>query len=285
MVYSTFVIASGIYTSEQNLASQLDSFLQTTTSGWHRVEVITNTGTDYDVAFYGDGSYPQEYDRSYIRIRGTGDELRFSVAAGYNETSNVFIDEITSNDTELPTGTTSGTYYFVGNSDAVFVSISGSSLGTKHFGGFGRWKTYYSYQDDPKPFYVFGHQTAANTFTSSRLLSYGVGSFGKSYETSYPKATVSGSSKTYNSAHSTDLNNAAPNPRTNQPYMFEPVFYCSTAGSREVRGEVPGLYIIGGSPYNHGSVITVSGTGSIGGKYLIHKFSNATAWAIGKIYP
>lgn len=285
MVYSTFVMTSGVYTDEQDLASKLDTFMITTISGWNQIEIITNTATDRDTAYYGIGSTPGEYDRSYVRVRGTGDELRFSVASNYNASTNTFSDLVTSADTELPAGTTSGNYWFIGNADSVYVTIMHPGPGfSKHFGGFGTWLTYYDKEYDPKPHYAFGHQTSSETFESDRCKSYSPGSWGKSAEKS--PSTSSGTSQIYLAEHSADIEEASPQVRTNQPYLFEAVFYHATnLDTSEVRGEMPGLYMIGGQPYTHGNVVTISGIGTISGKYFIHKQSNSACWAIGKIFP
>lgn len=285
MVSTNFTIASGVYLDEQDLAIKLDTFMTESISGWTRAATISGSSIDRDTIYYSDGSSPGLYDRNFVRVRGTTNELQFSVAADYSVSSGWTLSGVaTSNDTEIPTGTTSGTYWFIGNPDSVYISVMHAGTSSKHFGGFGTWTTYYSPADDPKPYYVFGHQVAGNTFQNSRCLSYGVGSWGNSVLRS--PSSFAGTSQTYFASHNTALNNAASQIRSGQAYIFEPVFYCNTTVAvSEVRGEMTGLHIIGGTPYSHGGVINITGIGTTSGKYFIHKFDNSTCWAIGKIAP
>lgn len=284
MTERNFTIASGVYLNEQDLASRLSTYLTTTISGWSLLKSITNTATDRNLAFYGTGS-DEDYDGAYVSIRGTGDELRFGIGSNFNSITNNYSDATYSADVQdILTGTTSGTYWFIGNKDAVHVSLMLPGPGfAKYHGGFGFWNSYYSPDYDPKPHYSFGQFVAGRTFTGDRCISYSPGSWGLSVNR-VANNTLSGTSQIYNAARNGDLNNATPQKRTGQPYLFEPVFYSDVSfNTTEVRGEMPGLYFIGGTPYTHGNVITISGIGDISGKYFIHKFSDTVCWAIGKI--
>lgn len=284
MVSTAFTIASGIFIDEQDLLGHLDTFMTSTIGGWTQVKVITDTAGDKNIAYTGIGSSPGTYDTNHVRLRATSNNLEFHVLSLFDPATDTDSDDVNdaSGEGQIPI-TTSGTYWFIGNEDTVHISIEYIGAGTTYHGGFGTWITYYSEEEDPKPYFLFGHSASSATFADTdRCRSYGPFSWGSSGESA--GTTYSGTSRNYRSEHNTQLNVAAPQPRTGEPYLFEPIFYHSSNFEfAEVRGEIPGLFIVGGSSYGHGNIITVSGIGSINGDYYIHKYDDNTCWAIGKI--
>ena len=283
MAFSQFTIASGIYDDEQDLLSWIDFFIVNELKGWKRIKTITNTPTDVNRAYYGDGEAVGAYDRMYLRLQATSNVLRMYVMSDFIEASNtdVFPFGGLSNETELPTGTSSGIFWFIGNKDAVHIVLDHLPTGQTYHAGFGLWESYYTIPEDPKPFYVFGQTAQSQTFESAaRLESYGPGSWGTSLD-----ENTKGTARTYFAAHPTQIQRGSPNPRCGEPKLIEPVFYTSSVfGSHEVRGEVPGLYMCGGSPFDHGNIISLSGTLDVDvGEYFIHKHTDAISWAIGPI--
>lgn len=283
MVSTDFTLVSGTYGSEQDLLLELSYFMTQLIDGWTEIKIVDDAyATNVNIAFFSDGSQVGIYDRFYVRAQGISDSLRFNVLSGFDASTDTDHDAIggTGNETELLTGTSSGTYWFIGNADAIHVVVDSVGDGTLH-GGFGHWLTYYSRPEDPKPFYVFGQTAQSQTFAGAlRLESYGPRSWGNSMS-----ATDSGSGAAYEAPHPVEIANGSPNPRSGQPKLIEPVFYTDvTFPSYEIRGEVPGLYMCGGEPYNHGNVVTVTGTpGTTTGDYYIHKHTNDLTWAVGPI--
>lgn len=281
MANTNFTISSGTYNTEQELGLELDYFLTESISGWSKVKEIANSPTDLNIAYFSDGSSIGFFDRLYVRIQAITDVLSFNVLSFFDDVTDTDFDKIggTSNQTEVLASTSSGTYWFIGNTDAVHVVVN-SSLGPLH-GGFGFWETYYPRLEDPKPFYVFGQTAQSQTFESAlRLESYGPRSWGKSMS-----VTASGVGRAYSAAHPTAISQGALNPRSGEPKFIEPIFYTvDSFPSYEIRGEVPGLYMCGGAPYIHGNIVTVTGTpGTVVGDYFIHKHTDIISWAIGPL--
>lgn len=281
-IATTFTLTSGVYADEQALLAALDGFLVDDIGRWVRLKVVTDSPTDKNIAYYADGTHPALYERFYLRMRATSDNLRVYGMSYFDTATNTDYDAFggTSNETELPTGTSSGTYWFLGNYDNVHVVIRDVAGNTYH-GGFGCWRTYYNRLEDPKPFYVFGQTASGQTFQSAdRLESYGPQSWGTSFS-----VAVSGTARAYRAQHPTEVAYGTPNPRSGYPRLMEPVFYTAAVfPSSEVRGEVPGLYLCGGSPYTHGNLVTISGgEQNPRGVYFIHKHADDIAWALGPV--
>jgi hypothetical protein len=283
MVDTAFTLVSGTYTDEQHLLFELDFFIVETIGGWNRVKVVTDTATDKNIAYYTDGSLPGEFDRFWMRIRATADELRFNAMSLFDPSSDTDSDAFGggAGHTEMTLTTSSGTYWFAANEDAVHVLVERASDGLSLHGGFGYFVSYYSAAQDPKPFYAFG-QTALNiTFSShDRLYAYGPHSWGLAYSPTY-----SGTARSYFATQPSQIQYGTPNPRSGQPKLVEPVFYSdATFGAEEVRGEVPGLYMCGGTGLLTGNLITIDRMPpTVSGSYLIHRHTDATSWAIGPV--
>jgi hypothetical protein len=278
-VNKNFTLTSGTATSEQDLLSRLETFIVTSLGEWVLVATPVNTGTDLRKIFYSDGSGP----RFYIHLRATADSLRWAAMTDYRVSGDVQYNSVgsvtdTSLNSLIDTGSSSMTYWFMGNEDFIHVVVSGVS--EELHGGFGLWDSYYDPVFDPYPFLVFGQTDESHTFaTTDRLRSYGVGAWVTPVNT-----TLSGTSVAYRAAHNTRLASASPNSRSNSPKFFEPVFYNNaTANREEVRGEVPGLYLVGGVPYSLGNVVTVTGTAGQEGDYFIFKLTDNNTWAVGPI--
>lgn len=271
----TLTIVSGTATDEQNLVDEIDLFL-VGTIGWTKEDTITDTASDKDIVLSSVGE-SESYDKLYIRVRGTTSHVRFYAYSDWDSSSSTGTDEIfDSTETRIEAGSTLD-YWIAADKDVVHI-ISSVSPDTYH-GGFGYWKTYYDYVDDPKPFFVFGQDLASDNFDDEdRLWSYGVGSFGSSYITS-----LSGTQRAYRASHNADVDYANPQSRTGEPRLFEPVFYHEGVGLSEIRGEVWGLYLIGGSNHSVGDILTISGSLDQNGDYLIMRYDNSQAWAIGPV--
>jgi len=285
MIDTEFTLVSGTYTTEQDLLSQLDFFMVNTVGGWTRVKTVADTATDKNIAYYTDGTTSGTvYDRFWIRIRATGDELRFNGMSYFDSTTDTDFDQFGGNEDAhlLPLTAVSGTYWFAANKDAVHVLVERSSDLLPLHGGFGHFITYYDAADDPKPFYVFGQTAINQTFTDAtyRLEGFGPHSWGSFYD-----ATYSGTERKYQAAHPTNIQYGTPNPRSGYPKLIEPVFYTEqTFGAHEARGEVPGLYMCGGLGLTPGGVIEVKNMPpTVSGSYLIHKHSDSYTWAIGPV--
>lgn len=282
MVDTSFTLVSGTYADEQALLTELDFFLTQTIQGWTQVKVVADTASDKNIAYYTDGSNPGFYDRMWMRIRATGDELRFNGMSLFDPVTDTDSDFFggSSQAYMIKTGTSSGTYWFMANKDAVHVVVDHLDNNYRH-GGFGHWNSYYNRFEDPKPFYLFGQTAQSQTFQSAfRLGSYGPHSWGTSYDT-----VGSGNGRAYEAAHPSDVAYGTPNPWTGEPKLLEPVFYCDgTFKYYEVRGEIPGLYMCGGAGYDFGNLVTISGTpGTVPGTYFWYKHTDDTCWAIGPV--
>lgn len=283
MVATIFTLVSGTFSSEQDLLSELDFFITQTVGGWVQDKVLTDISTDKNIAYYTDGSIPGFYDRCWVRIRATDDEIQFNGLSGFDSGTDTDYDQFggEGGNTGLPVGTTSGIYWFAANEDVVHIVIDRASDSTTYHGGFGYFDTYYSRQEDPKPFYVFGQTATEQTFENAiRLEGFGPQSWGTTFS-----VVSSGTGRGYEAAHPALLANGTPNPRSGEPKLIEPVFFTDTTSTYyEVRGEVPGLYMCGGLGYTHGSFATITGTlGTFAGKYFVHKHTDIVAWAIGPV--
>lgn len=281
MVDTNFTLVSGTYVDEQGLLGELDFFLTQTIQGWTQVEVIADTASDKNIAYYTDGSDPGFYDRFWLRIQGISNELRFNGLSLFNADTDTDSDVFggTESETELRVGTSSGIYWFVANKDAVHIVVDHLDGNTRH-GGFGLMLTYYDVLEDPKPFYVFGQTAQSQTFNTIRMRAYGSGAWGKTYSTS-----LSGIARDHEAPHPVLISKGTPNPRSGEPKLVEPVFFANaTFGAYEVHGEIPGLYMCGGTGFDHGDITLISGTlGTVSGTYFIHKHTNDISWAIGPV--
>jgi hypothetical protein len=282
MIDKNFTLVSGTYADEQGLLSELDFFMVNTVGGWVREKVVTDIATDKNIAYYNDGtiSGTDVYDRFWLRIRATEDELRFTGLSYFNSATDADSDNVhADNLTELSV-VSSGIYWFAANTDAVHVLIERAD-GLPLHGGFGYFNTYFTPEEDPKPFYVFGQYALNMTFASDlRLYAYGPHSWGSSYST-----TQSGIERGYGASHPTQVTYGTPNPRSGYPKLIEPVFVTEDIfGTNEARGEVPGLYMCGGTGLTPGALIEIKYMApTTSGMYLIHKHSDANAWAIGPV--
>jgi len=281
MVDTNFTLVSGTYADEQDLLGELDFFLTQTIQGWTQVKVVTDTASDKNIAYYSDGSEPGFYDRFWLRIRATSNELRFNGASLFNPDTDTDSDVFGGgdNETELPTGTSGGEYWFMANKDAVHIVVDRLDSSSRH-GGFGLWDSYFDELEDPKPFYVFGQTAQSQKFTSFRLISYGPHSWGTSYST-----LGSGVERAYEAPHPADIALGTPNPRSGEPKIVEPVFYADgTFRYYEVRGEVPGLYMCGGTGFDFSDLVTIESTlGTTSGTYFWYKHTDDVCWAIGPV--
>lgn len=282
MIDVNFTLVSGTYVDEQDLLGELDYFLTMTIHGWTKVKTITDTPTDRNIAYYTDGSITGIYDRMWVRARAVSNQLQFTVMSEFVSSTDTDIDPFggTQSSTELPVGTTSGTYWFMANKDAVHIVVDRDDGATRH-GGFGHFVTYYNRFEDPKPFYVFGQTAASQTFVSAtRLRAYAPHSWGTSFD-----VLGSGTALGYLARHTSLLANGTPNPRSGEPKIIEPVFYTdSTFMFNEVRGEVPGLFMGGGTGYDHGNLVSIFNTpGTVSGTYFCHKHTDSLTWFVGPV--
>ena len=281
-VISVFTLSSGVYTDEQDLVSKLDTFM-TTTLSWNKLKDITDTVSDKNVAFYNDGD--GEYNRNFVSVRGTSNYVEFHSYSLFNEDTDVGSDDLYNTNTRIPTSTSSGVYWFLGNRDCIHVSVEHIPSADSYMGGFGYWRTYASSEEDPKPVYVYGQTSTSQLFSDSseRVRSYAPKSWGTSVD---KNNTLSGTVGNYASNHNTAIVNAASQSRTGQPYIFESVFFTyDNVPYFESRGEIPGIHLIGDSSYTNGQIITISGINLINGNYFIQKHSSANNvhWAIGRV--
>lgn len=282
MVDTNFTLVSGTYVDEQELLSELDFFMINTIGGWERVKVVADISTDKNIAYYTDGSEPGTYDRFWLRIRATADNLRFNGLSNFDATTDTDSDQFggTSGNTELEGLTGSGIYWFAANKDAVHIVVERASDNVSLHGGFGHFLTCYTPVEDPKPFYVFGQPTSSYDFSNTRLKAYQARSWGTSYQTTY-----SGLSVFFTADHPAEVSYGTPNPRQGSPKLIEPVFVnYSDATALEVRGQVPGLYMCGGLGLSPGGLVSIKNMPpTISGSYLIHKASDTVAWALGPV--
>lgn len=277
-----FTIVSGTYTDEQDLVHQLNAFMTTTISGWQLLDTLADDASDVHYVYRNQGSR-KGYDLGYFRVQGVADNVIYSSLSFYNTTTSGSSDTLSSSETEV-LASVPGSYYFIGNNDAVYVSHTLTGSGT-YLSGLGFWESYYTPAYDPKSYYIFGQSAENLDFTSERVFSYQSASFGISANIDN-FATFSGVGNYYTAEQ---ITMSGVQSRTGQFYLLEPVFgYESTATTEnemEIRGEMPGLYQAGvaHSSYTHGSIILVSGIGDIKGNYFIHKTSPDHYWLLGKI--
>jgi hypothetical protein len=282
MVDTNFTLVSGTYTDVQHLLTELDFFLVNTVGGWVQEKVITDTGTDKNIAYYTDGSTSGTvYDRLWMRARAYNGYLQFNGLSYFDATTDTDYDQFGGQtDSFFIRTSATGTYWFAANKDAVHVVVDRSD-GSPNHAGCGHFISYHQPHEDPKPVYIFGQVETHHTFASHvRLAAFGPHSWGTSYTT-----TLSGTSRWYEASHPTAIQYGTPNPRTGYPKLVEPVFFVDdTFGAYEVRGEVPGLYMCGGEGLTHGSLVEIKNMPpTVSGTYLIHKYLDSTSWAIGPV--
>jgi hypothetical protein len=279
MIDTNFTLVSGTFADEQQLLSELDFFMVNTIGGWTRVKTVADTPTDKNITYYTDGSTSGTvYDRFWIRLRATAGNLRFNGLSNFDVTTDTDYDQFggTTSSTELLVSA-SGYYWLAANQDAVHVLVDVG--GFYYHGGFGQFISYHSPDYDPKPGYLFGQVTSLEPFSNgTRLAAYGPHSWGAHYS-----PTFSGTSRIYEASHPTSIAYGTPNARTGEPKLIEPVFFTdASSGAYEVRGEVPGLYMCGGTGLSPGGVVNITkDPATVSGTYLIHKSSDTYAWAIG----
>lgn len=284
-VATSFTIASGTYTDEQDLLASLDTFITSSISGWTQIKVITDIASDKHIAYYSTGDNSR--DRNEVSVRATGDYLEFHCYSWFDTDTDTGYDDLYGTETRIPASTSSGTYWFFGNKDSVYVSVEHSGTSNPHLGGFGQFISYYTPQEDPKPFFVFGQVASSTLFdnASERVRSWHPEAFGAGYNPLSPLTSFSGVAINCRSSHYDEIQYGVSQVRTGEPYFFEPIFTGVETGI-DMKGEIPGLKLIGISPYTHGSIITVSGINLINGDYFIQGHTNASpvGWCLGRVF-
>lgn len=279
MTVTSFTLVSGTYSSAADLAEQLEFFMVNTIGGWERVKLLEDTGSAYTTVCATEGLVPNFYDKLNVKIEGSSTNILFTAMSDFNSDSETEYDSFGGNISNggLSVGA-SGDYWIAANIESVHLVVDPGLV--NFHGGFGHWVTYYNRLEDPKPFFTFGQASIDDTFQGSRVLSYAPKSWGKSMST-----TNSGSALVYEALHPTILNKGTPNARSGSPKLIEPVFFTdSTYGQQEVRGEMPGVYLCGGSIFDAGNIVTITGTlGLAQGDYYIHKHNDNHTWAIGPV--
>ena len=300
MAVGQYLLTSGIAgPTEQDTLDRLDEFM-TGGLGWNRVDIVSDTGSDNDRVWYSEGENPGKYMPLWVRCRANGNDLIFSGYTFWNQSTSTGSDEI-SNATELqvPNANAADEYVFVGNKDAVYVSIRQNGSGESHLGGFGYWDTLYSASEDPYPLWVTGQNALADTFFDTfRVRSYG-------YDTNgflAAASTVSGGSVGFVGRNMDFLVSlATPNPRDGRHLMLKTPFYrerSRTEGdipgavSHEIRGELPGLFQISGTNFVTFDRLTASGV-SVGdaipgneageGNFVVSRSDAVNAYSIGPV--
>lgn len=283
-----FTLSSGTFSDEQNLISNIHTFLTTTLSGWERIDIVSNTGTDRNFVYTCSGSRPQDHDPGYVGFRGSANTFYVNPYGHYDRVTGVGYNN--ANDGALsnpgPVSTSTGRWWFIGNNDAFFLVTAPDAVPNTFFlSGAGFWKSYYDYEYDPRPWWGMSQSSATGTFESEgdRVRSFAPRSFGRS--AFFPSSSLSGIGADYTCNQMT-LGNTVQS-RNGQPYPFAPIFYLSPGVNyhlAEVRGEIPGLYQVGlPTSYFVGNVITISGMGDTSGDYFVHRTANTDIWLLGKI--
>jgi hypothetical protein len=283
MVAGEFLIASGVYSNEQDIIDQLD-YHMTADFGWSRIEIITDTGSDNDRAWISLGEDSDKYMALYARMRGNANDIIFYGYTFWD--SGAGTDEVHNSTESKIQADGSSEWWFIGNKDAVYVTLTPPSQAGAMMGGIGYMDTYYDSSIDPYPLFVMGQNVITDTFSNTfRVRSYAFSPDGFLS----PSSTVISGGHTGHLADDLDflVNLGSPSPRDSKYAMLKPSFFVPKSTSLvfgEVRGELPGLYQISGVDFVAGSVISVSGVVGGGEKdFFISKTSNSICYALGPI--
>lgn len=275
MTVGQYIMASGTAgPSEQDTLDRLDEFM-TGALGWGRLDVVSDTGTDNDRVWISPGEVPGKYPPLYVRARANSDDIIFHGYTYWNNGTSTGSDEAADSlELQIPNNNSGGSdeYVFVGNKDAVFVSVRLNSDASCYMGGFGYWDSFYTVSQDPYPLWVMGQNSNADTFNNTfRVRSYGHDPAGFLSPVSTYSGGVVGFVGTDESGR-TGL--ATPNPRDGRFLMMKSGFYrerSRTEGdipgyiSHEIRGEIPGMYQFYGTSFTAHDTVVASGVSTVEG--------------------
>ena len=149
-----FILASGTYTSEQDVLASLDTFITSNFANWIKYKTVTDTASDKNIVYYSKGK--KGYDDRWVSFRATSDNLQFHSYSYFNSATDIGSDDLYTVDTAVPCGATTGTYWFLGSAECIYVSVQHNGASEGYTGGIGAWATYYGPGMDPKPFFTFG---------------------------------------------------------------------------------------------------------------------------------
>lgn len=259
--------SSGSATTEQDLVTAIDTFLTSTIGSWTKIGTITDISSDRDYVYKASGpGLPGEYRDIYVRWRGYNNNLYvYGYSAWFSAVA--YNDELYSNSYGL-TGAVPINYWLFGDSTYLWVVWRNGS-DTYYYSCFGGFiSPYYSYQYDPLPLAIVGHTDYSTGLQGARTLMY--------------SATVSGSDTVYYGANtqSTHLAYGDPNVRDNSQAHCPYILYSTVAGSKEVRGEFPGIVQFSGVSLSSTDWVSVSGTNY---KFFIRKYGDDSCEGFGPV--
>jgi hypothetical protein len=236
---------NGIVTTEQDLVTEIDSFLTSDIGGWTRHVTVSDTASNRDYVFTSAGE-TGDYDQIYIRFRAEANYLYFYGYITFVDVGDNSGEIYDASYTRFPTGATPFRYWLVGNKDFIQVHIMQAYY---YMGYAGLIRSYYITETDNYPLLIRGMSGSSTTWNSSN--------------TSYMHNPTTSGEQAYKiySAWDTYAVKYDIGLRSPEVLMLPLVAYSATVSQYEVRGEPYGVFQSNATYTAHGaSMTTVSGS-------------------------
>lgn len=238
---------NGYSATEQDLITDIDTFLTSTVGGWERHYTVSDTASNRDYCWASYGTVSGTYRRIFVRMRAESD---YVYLYGYQD----FTDESTnegeiydSSYTRIPTGSAPFRYWLVGNEDFVQVHVGQSY----HYMAYaGLINTYYLPETDDYPLLIRGQSSSSTGWESTTSLYM-------------HNPTTSGEQayRSYSAGWASNVLDKDVGLRDSKVLALPLVIYSSTASNYEVRGEPFGIYVSNKNYIAHqAQLLTASGT-------------------------
>lgn len=259
---------TGVVSTEQDLVTEMDTFLTSYIGGWTRVETISDTASDRDYAWSSEGEDYRDTgvpgaDPIVIRARGNSNYIYQYTYGTYNSSVDNTFEIYNSTYTRTYTGTDAFRYWMFGNKNFICYILE-DTPGTPLVSYLGLIDSFYIDETDPLPIanraqYQSSYQLIGG---NTRCAMHNVSTSGLNYYEAMDW---------YTTTLTHDLAN-----RSSNVIMLPVLLRCDDASSApdyECRGSFYGIYHASGRRLGNPSVITTAS-----GVFMAFKISNSDSY-------
>ena len=252
MVYT---LVSGTASDAYDLADRLDVFL-VNTLGWNRSHTIASGAGSRDRVY--NNTPPEAHGTLYARFKADSN-LIYNYAYSYYQQGGGYSTGAMGGTQETANpGSFSGScgYWMFGDQNVVWLITNNTTSGTYYASSVGYVDTYYCPKFDYLPVYVAGQRLDTLDFTSNRVMMYD---------------SASGTGYYHAENYANLVKWGSPQHRDNTYFGMSVSVVNDTIGKYEIRGELPGIRQVYGSPFLSEDTAVISGTG----QYIIMRHGNS----------
>lgn len=218
----------GTCTTEQDLVTDMSTFLTTTIGDWELFDTISDTSSNRDYVWKSPGEDPDNYRDIYIRVRAQSNNLYVYAYGLYADSTTYWQELYNATYSYLPTSGYPFRYWMFGNKDFICFTIMNGNDGYTYTGYLGLIESAYTPNDDPLPIICKGHKTHYYTWHTT------------SY--AYMHSPVASGEQVYLSYNWDGLLDNDLGIRDTKLLFMPVVLYNDTASNNEVRGRPYGIY-------------------------------------------